>query len=569
VTDKPATGRPGPFSAATRAEAWRRVGETSYDLLVVGGGITGVGVARDAVRRGLRVALVEAGDFAQGTSSRSSRLIHGGLRYLETFHFKLVFEALAERRRLVALAPHLVRPLPFLYPVFSGADVGMLKLTAGMWAYDALALFQNIQTHSILGRGAVLAREPGLRGAGLHGAALYYDAQVDDARLTLAVARGAHEAGAVLLPHARVTGFLRGLEGQVEGVHLRDERTGSTADVRARLVVGAAGPWTDELRRLLDAAAAPRLRPTKGVHLQLRREDVGNRGAITLRSPIDQRTMFVLPWGQFSYVGTTDTDYAAPAGEAEADRGDVDYLLASLAAVFPRARATREAVVSSWAGVRPLVAPEGQLSAGQTSREHEIWREPVGPLFVAGGKLTTFRVMAAETAAEAAAILAREHGVAGRPFDSALLRIPGAPAGEWRAFVASATARALGAGLSRDAALRLVSTYGTDVDSLLELIAGDAALALPILPPHPYLWAEVVHAVRSEMALGVEDVLRRRLHLFYDAPDGGVGVAERVARRMAAEEGIGWSEEEIRAEVARYAAAVERARGALAPPRAG
>ncbi|HWK89955.1 MAG TPA: FAD-dependent oxidoreductase, partial [Longimicrobium sp.] len=246
-----------PFSAAARHAHLAALSGETWDLLVVGGGITGAAAARDAAGRGLRVALLEAGDFAQGTSSRSSRLIHGGLRYLETFDFALVFEASAERRLLLELATHLVHPLPFLFPVFRRGPVGYRKLQAGMWLYDALSLFRNIARHRMLPRAKALQAEPGLREDGLVGAALYYDASVDDARLTLANARGAHEAGAAVVSHASVDGFLQDGSG-ITGVRVRDclaAPGGATVEVRARVVLNATGPWSDSLRRLADARA--------------------------------------------------------------------------------------------------------------------------------------------------------------------------------------------------------------------------------------------------------------------------------------------------------------------------
>ncbi|MBW3629425.1 MAG: glycerol-3-phosphate dehydrogenase/oxidase, partial [Gemmatimonadetes bacterium] len=425
-----------------------------------------------------------------------------------------------------------------------------------------------VQSHRILSRSAVLAREPGLRSEGLRGAALYYDAQVDDARLTLAVARAAHEAGATLVSHARVTGFTRAAsDGAVSGVRVVDAKTGAEIEVAARLVLSATGPWTDELRQLLDPAAAPRLRPTKGVHIQLRRLSVGNRGAITLRSPIDQRVMFVLPWGEYTYVGTTDTDYPAEPELAEADRDDIDYLVKSLNAIFPGANATRADIVSSWTGVRPLVSPsdaEADLTASQTSREHEIWREAGGPMFVAGGKLTTYRVMAADAADAAVKILRREHHLEVRKFDTAPLPLPGTPPGDWSAFKRKAVADGVRAGLRASTAEHLASKYGSDVERVLALVGEERGLGEAVVEGHPEIWAEVVHAVRAEMALTVEDVLRRRLHLFYDAADGAVPVASLVARRMAAEVGLGWGEEEIYRQVQEYTRAVERTRQALA-----
>jgi glycerol-3-phosphate dehydrogenase len=554
------------FSGLGRVAAWGRAGGETFDLVIIGGGITGVGIAHDAAGRGLRVALVEAGDFAQETSSRSSRLVHGGLRYLETFHFGLVFEALAERSRLLRLAPHLVRPLPFLYPIYPGEGVGRLKLTAGMLAYDSLALFHNIRRHRMMGAEEALRREPGLRAQGLRGAALYYDAQVDDARLTLAVARAAHRAGATLLSYARAVGFETGSQGGVEAVRVEDTLSGARTSVRARLVVGAVGPWTDDLRRLADPDAPPRLRPTKGVHIQLPRERVGNRCGITFRSRLDGRVMFVLPWGDFSYVGTTDTDYPGQTSDARAEPADVDYLLESLNHIFPDAAASRGDVVSTWTGIRPLVAPAGRrrsLTASQTSREHEIWREQSGLLLVAGGKLTTFRPMAADVVRTAAAILRKEHRRDSRPFDTASHPLPGAPRGDWEDFVQQAAATLRATGFGSEQAERLADRYGEDALRIAQLVREEPELAEPILPPHSPTWAEVVHAVRYEMALTLEDVLKRRLHLFYDARDGAVSVAAEVARRMAALPERGWSEEEIAGQVQAYTREAARVRDAL------
>jgi glycerol-3-phosphate dehydrogenase len=314
-----------PFSAAARAGHWSALGNGVFDVLVVGGGITGAAAARDAAGRGLSVALVDSGDWGHGTSSRSSRLAHGGLRYLETYNFGLVFEASAERRRLLELAPHLVHPQPFVFPVYQGGPTPFLMLQAGMWLYDALSLFRNIRRHRVLSRDNVQREEPRLRVAGLAGAAMYYDAAVDDARLTMANARGAHESGAAVVSHAEVIGFLN--EGGMAGARVRDRLTGAETEVRARVVINATGPWSDAVRRMADPRAKPRLRPTKGVHILVERERIGNRNAITFQSPLDGRVMFVLPWGDFTYVGTTDTDYHGKPEDVKADAADVDYLL--------------------------------------------------------------------------------------------------------------------------------------------------------------------------------------------------------------------------------------------------
>jgi glycerol-3-phosphate dehydrogenase len=552
-----------PFSAAARAAHWRALPGETWDLLVVGAGVTGAGVARDAAGRGLRVALVDAGDVAHGTSSRSSRLVHGGLRYLETLDFRLVFEASAERRRLLELAPHLVHPLPFLFPVFRRGSVGRRKLQAGMWLYDVLSLFRNISRHRMLSRAEVARAEPALRTEGVVGAALYYDASVDDARLSLANARAAHEAGAAVVPHAAVTGFLRDGD-RVAGVRLRDALSGEAVEVRARVVLNATGPWSDAVRRMADPRARPRLRPTKGVHIMVPRERLPNRHAITFRSPVDDRVMFVLPWGDFSYVGTTDTDFRGDPSDVRADAADVRYLLESANSIFPEARLGEADVVSTWAGLRPLLAPpdtDGGRPESATSREHEIWQDRTGLLNIAGGKLTTYRVMAAEAADEAARILRERFGVRSGPSRTEDLPLPAAPREPWDVFLERVRARAAALGLDEATALHLARFYGTEAEALLDEVEEDAALGIRLVPTLPYLRAEIARGVRCEMALTLEDLLTRRMHLFYEARDGGLSVAHEVAEAMAAEPGIGWSEAEVDRQVERYRAAVDATRG--------
>jgi glycerol-3-phosphate dehydrogenase len=555
-----------PFSPLARADHLRALRERRFDLLVVGGGITGAGVALDAATRGLRTALVEAGDFAEGTSSRSSRLIHGGLRYLETGDFRLVFEALAERRRLLELASHLVHPLPFLFPLYRTGPVPFRKLQAGMWLYDLLSLFRGVRRHRMLRHRAVLAAEPALAREGLVGGAEYFDASVDDARLTLAVARGAHEAGAAVVPHAGVTGFLRDGAGTVRGARVRDALTGEELEVAADVVVNATGPWCDALRRLADPDVEPRLRPTKGVHLVLDRERVGNRGALIFPSPLDGRIMFVLPWGAFTYVGTTDTDFTGDPGDASATDADVEYLLESANALFPEAALTEADVLSTWTGVRPLLAPQAGadgVAESATSREHEIWRDDSGLVNVAGGKLTTYRVMAAQTADFALELLRREREVDATDSITADLHLPAAPTEPWEQFDARIRSDAARTGLLPETAAHLARAYGEDAEAILAAVAAQPELGRRLLDGLPYVWAEVPHAVGAEMALTLEDVLRRRLHVFYEARDGGLSIAEEVAERMAGLPGLGWDAAEVQRQVEAYRAAVEATRPAL------
>ncbi|MBA2671443.1 MAG: glycerol-3-phosphate dehydrogenase/oxidase, partial [Gemmatimonadetes bacterium] len=498
-----------PFSAATRARSWTTLGQEDLDVLIVGAGITGAGIALDCAGRGLRVAFVDAGDLGSGTSSRSSRLIHGGLRYLETFDFRLVFEALAERRRLLQLAPHLVRPLPFLFPVHQGIGPGRLKLGAGMWLYDLLSLFRGVGRHRMLGRDAALEREPAMRTEGLRGGAIYFDAQVDDARLTIAVARAAHHGGAIALPYVRVTGFSKDQAGRVTGAHVRDQISGEEKQLSAKLIIVAAGPWTDEVRRIADPNATARLRITKGVHVVLPRERVGNEGAIIFQSPVDGRIMFILPWGDFTYIGTTDTDFQGDMEEPAAEAVDVEYLLASANELFPAARLQATEVISTWGGVRPLLAPvpKGRgSSTGRTSREHEIWREENGMLCVAGGKLTTYRPMAAEVTEKAAEILKKECRVESGDFYTEHVRLPGAPDEPWDEFLAAFRSRATTFGISEVTASHLASAYGEDGDDILSRFAEQPELAQPIAPELPYTLGEIDYVVANEMALTLDDV---------------------------------------------------------------
>jgi glycerol-3-phosphate dehydrogenase len=471
-----------------------------------------------------------------------------------------VFEASAERRRLLELAPHLVHPLPFVFPVYRGGPTPFLMLQAGMWLYDALSLFRNIRRHRVLSRDEVRREEPRLRVDGLAGAALYYDASVDDARLTLANARGAHEAGATVVSHAEVVGFLD--EGGLAGARVRDRLDGVETEVRARVVINATGPWSDAVRRMADPQARPRLRPTKGVHILVERERIGNRNAITFQSPLDGRVMFVLPWGDFTYVGTTDTDYHGSPAEVRADAADVDYLLKSANSVFPDAKLAEADVVSTWAGIRPLLAPaQGGGKESATSREHEIWWDRSGLLSIGGGKLTTYRVMAEQVIDRAAERLARKHRVESGMSPTADLPLPGTPPGSWTEFAGRIVEEADSLGVGGEVGRHLARAYGEDADAILAAIRADASLGERIVHGHPYVWAEIAHAVRHEMAVTLGDVLTRRLHLFYEARDGGLSVARAIAERMAGEPGIGWGPAEIGAQVERYRAAVEATRG--------
>ena len=523
-----------------------RLTREPVDLLVIGGGITGAGIARDAAMRGLSTALVEQQDFAAGTSSHSSRLIHGGLRYLEEGALHLVFEASRERHTLLRLAPHLVRPLPFLFPVHQGDRVPLWKVAAGVWLYQALALFRNVRRPRILGKRTLLRMEPALKARGLIGGARYYDAQCDDARLTLAVIRSALSHGAVVANYMSVKGLTRE-SGRISGATLEDRLTGATGVIRAAAVVNATGPWADRLRRIEDAAATPLLGMTKGAHVLVRRSRLGHTEAITMTSPLDGRVMFALPWGPFSYIGTTDTATTESADEVAALPDDITYLLRSANAYFPNAHLSDDDVLAAWAALRPLLATDPKLGPSQRSREHRIVRGAGGMYTIAGGKLTTFRSMAAELVDMLCETLRKERGFPRLPPPGTDREpLPGGEVPDDAAFRQAG----LELGLSMSSVVHLWRHFGTEMAAIFNLVREERALMTLLDPAHPAIEAEVLHIARRELPARVEDVMVRRLHLFYETADHGRAAAPRVTALLARE--LGWDPDTQAAELARY-----------------
>ena len=509
--------------------------QDAFDLLVVGGGITGAGIAREAALRGLRTALVERDDFAAGTSSRSSRLIHGGVRYLEHGHLGLVFEASRERRILLRTAPHLVRPLAFTWPVYRGARVPRWKLEAGLALYDALALFRNVGNHRPLGRSGVLRREPALRHDGLLGGSTYFDAATDDARLTLANALGARAAGAVVANHVEVRGT-RFLTGGGAAVSVTDALCGTTLEVLARVVVNATGPWSDAVPEL-GLPGGHRVLGSKGAHVAVPAERLGNHGAVTMLSPIDGRVMFVLPSGRFSIIGTTETPAERGPDDVRASGADVDYLLRSANGFFPNARLTRDDVIAAWAGIRPLAAARaGSGGASSASREHVVERDARGLVTVSGGKLTTYRAMAVDVVDAAATLLGRARAHS----RTATLPLPGGDV-PGMAEVEREVARRVG---DAAVAMRLARAYGGDWARVWLLTEREPALARPVVDGLPYVAAELVHAVEHELACTLADLLVRRMPVAFETRDAGRAAARAAAAVVAPR--LGWNEAGIR-----------------------
>ncbi len=530
----------------TRAHALDALAAEPFDALVIGGGINGTSIARDAAMRGLRVALIERDDFAAGTSSRSSRLIHGGLRYLEHGYFQLVFESSRERRLLLKLAPHLVRPLAFTWPVYRGARVPRWKLAAGLFLYDALSLFRNVTRGQRLGTGGVLAREPALRPDGLRGGGMYYDAATDDTRLTLANAMGAIASGATVVNHAAVRRLVA-RDGGFD-IDIDDALGGRHTTARAQVVVNATGPWTDNIRRLEHDDVAPSVRGSKGVHIAVPRERIRNRGALTLLSPVDGRVMFVLPAGTSAIIGTTETPTDADPEEVRASEIDVAYLLATANAFFPAARLGRDDVISAWAGIRPLIAAGYTGGASSASREHALDWTASGMVTISGGKLTAYRAIAAEV------VDALEHrlGRTGAPCTTDTVPLPGGDIPSLDAALAKARATIADSAVAE----RLVTAHGSAWVRVWARGDSDPRMRERIVPDLPYILGEMPYAVESEHACTLGDLLIRRTHIAFETPDNGRAAARRVAAIVAPL--LGWDVARLDRELEAYGSEARR-----------
>jgi glycerol-3-phosphate dehydrogenase len=553
---------PGAFD---RDDALRRLGSTHFDVLVIGGGITGVGCALDAASRGLRTALVERDDFASGTSSKSSKLIHGGLRYLQNGDVRLVYEALHERQRLLHNAPHLVKVLPFLIPVFSGKDGVISKklsraLGSAMWMYDMTGGARIGKIHKRLSADEALAHMPTLRTDRLASAYLYYDAQADDARLTLTVARtAAIDFGAVVANGAAVAGVTRDDTGRAIGVTV--DADGHRIDVRADAIVNAAGVWSDDVRAMDEGEHPHSIRPAKGIHLTVPWHKVRNDIAVVVPVPKDRRSVFVVPWGQFTYVGTTDTDYDGPIDDPQCDEGDIEYLLRALnfSCTTP---IDRHDVLGTWAGLRPLVADAGSERTADLSRTHKVHESASGLVTITGGKLTTYREMAVDTIDHVVAnVLGPEAKArAARKSPTATLALRGAEGFDDLVGASPAISQLLDGATVDHLALR----YGGEARTLIAMAERDPDLAQPLVAGLPYLRAEAVYAARYEMARSLDDVLSRRTRARLLARDAVADAAADVAALVA--EDLGWDRSDRREHTQAFQASIAAERDAAHLP---
>jgi glycerol-3-phosphate dehydrogenase len=512
------------------------------DILVIGGGITGAGIARDAALRGWRVALVEQGDFGSGTSSRSSKIVHGGVRYLEYGQFGLVRESAQERRVLQSIAPHLVHRLEFLYPVF--APDSLLKIRAGLAVFDWLAGAEGADTHTTLGPDAVRDALPGLRDP-LKGAVRYPEYITDDARFTLENVLSAAEHGALVANHARADLLLRNREGRVTGARVRDALDGTVYEIQARAVVNAGGPWAQTILEESGLPVPRPLRPSKGIHILLSAARLPITGATFLKSSYGRRGLAVRRL-QYVYVGTSDEEYQGPLDAPCATRAEVVDLLAMTQDCFPDAGLETEDVLATWAGVRPLVAEEGK-STRDTSREDDVWHGPPGLVTIAGGKLTTYRRMAGRVIE----VLREELSPPPHDVDrTATAALPGMPTGNAEAFTAARRLRLTAAGVAPLTAERLCWLYGRQLDDLLALGATDPGWLEPLGAGLPAVRGEVRLAVEQEMAATLTDVMDRRGALLLFSPNFGLAGVEEAAAIMSSL--LGWDDVRRAREIAGY-----------------
>ncbi len=547
---------------ASRAGSLARIAAADstspLDVLVIGGGVDGCGSALDAAQRGLSVALVERHDLASGTSSRSSRLAHGGLRYLEQREFSLVHEALTERGLLLdRLAPHLVRPVPFLYPVtrrgwerpYVGFGITVYDMLSRLGAYGGA-----MPRPKTLSAKVVRGIAPGIKDDALVGAVRFHDAQIDDARHTVAVARTAAAHGAAIATRTAVVSLIRE-DGRVVGAVIRDELTGREFETRARVVLGAAGVWTDDLLEMSGSSSQHAVRQSKGIHLVVPREAFPSTSALIARTPTS--VLFLLPWGRHWLIGTTDTDYTGSRSEPQVDEADVDYLLAEANKWLARPL-TRDDVVGIYSGLRPLLsAGTGEDGTATLSREHAVLRPAPGLVLIAGGKYTTYRVMASDAVDAAVASRAEvtTDNVPGCETDE----LPLVGAAGYSAAWAARERTAREAGLTLAQVEHLLRRHGDRTRTVLDLIAVDPKLAEPMHPEAPYLLAEAVIAITREGAVGLDDVLVRRTRLALETRGGGVDVAQSIAEVLAPY--ANWTEADIAAQVA----VVAERRDALQP----
>lgn len=536
-----------------RADDLSRLGKEHFDVLVIGGGINGVGVALDAITRGLSVALIETNDFASGTSSRSSKLIHGGLRYLEQYDFKLVREALHERELLVSsLAPHLVKPVAFLYPLQEKVKE-RTYVGAGLALYDALRGFKRaLPGHKHLSQKTISEIAPSLRTDVITGAIRYFDAQVDDARHTMMIARTAKRHGAAIITRAKVESLTK-KKNRVIGAVVADLNSKKKYTVRASSVIMCAGVWSDELHKQFGIEPGYEVKMSKGVHITLPGEAINAHEGIIIKTAVS--VLFIIPWKDQWMIGTTDTEYLGDPNAPLADRSDVQYIIDQANRVLSPKIST-EQVIGVFAGLRPLVANKKASDTTKLSREHTVDRPVPGFVSLAGGKYTTYRVMAKD------AVDMATNDIEKLTSESITNKLPIIGADGYWALTQQVEALASKYNLKQETINHLLNRYGSDISDILEIIEDDRKLATTLTRNLPYLKAELVYAVTAEGAQSVSDVLERRTRIWFEAPNFGVDLASATADLIAPY--LGWKAAQKKASIVQYQELVDAAKKSAA-----
>ncbi len=549
------------FSFNERASGIQRLAEEEFDLLIIGGGITGAGAARDAASRGMKVALVEAQDFAQGTSSRSSKLIHGGIRYLENLEFGLVFEALSERRLLFEIAPHLVHPLRFVLPLYQSSRVGMLKMGLGMWLYDALSMFEAPEMHERLDSEATLNRIPLLQGRDLVGSFVYSDAYMDDDRLVIETLRSAHKLGAIPISYAKVIGS-KFEHGKVKALEVEDQLSKKKFLVRAKHIISTTGPWTDLVAPQIVKNWKKILRPSKGVHLTFRRDRIPLSQAVVMAADNDKRIVFAIPRHEMVIIGTTDTDFQKDPLEVNTTPQDVEYLLNVAREYFPGALLKQNDIVASYAGVRPLV-DDGAETESKTSREHLIIEDPQNVTFVAGGKYTTYRLMAEQTVETALKTFSLEDQIKFRNSQTKVALNPHATIEKLNEIEYRIAEIAKSEKISKTIAEVLFFRHGEEAYEILEkykktdLLFATKSTESQTHSDKLLLWGLEAHqAIHQSMCFRLTDFYTRRAPLFLSHLDHGLSLLPTISKIFADE--LHWDQQKTLDECRALQAHIQR-----------
>jgi len=538
------------FSPEIRNQNIQKMGNELFDVLVIGGGITGAGIARDAALRGFKTALIEKDDFAAGTSSKSSKLVHGGFRYLKQREFGLVHEALVERKRLMDIAPHIVHPTKCLLPIYEHSAEPPLLIHIGMWLYDILAFTKNIGRHRMVSARELAILEPELRQDGLKKGAEYYDCKEDDFRLVMATIQSAAQYGAVIANYVKAVDVIRE-NRRVAGVQAENRLTGESVSIRAKVIANATGPWSDDVRKALFKDITPHVRTTKGVHLIVKHSDLPITRAFMQFAIRDGRPIFAIPWNTVVLLGTTDTDYTGDPDRITTDRSDVDYLLESFNYYFPKANLTDDNILSAFSGLRPLLREEGK-SASQVTREHRIFENQENFFSIVGGKLTTYRVMAKDMVNRLSKRLERSFNVVPKNPRCLTDKFPlyGGDIPNYEHFRQDWVRRlAVQENIPHDIAEHFVESYGTRIPDILKAIQDTPNGGQRIHPNLPHVWGEVTYALDHEMTVALDDFLIRRTHIFSLEKKQGLDVCHEIADKL--QERLGWSDEEKQRQIER------------------